>query len=142
VAYDVDCLSPGQRFNKMQSLMLKQLHNETGSSTIYTVRQATLIIQSLSIPKTAVFVQCAVDWTSPCKTVKHAGCNPRGWSASPTNANAPFTPSASARVDARLHASTHVDASNQTNVSIHTDRVDARQVICIHRMSDVSLSYT
>ena len=25
--------------------------------------------------------------------------------------------------------------------SIHTDRVDARQLICIHRMSDVSLSY-
>ena len=27
-------------------------------------------------------------------------------------------------------------------VSIHTDRVDVRQLICIHRMSDVSLSYT
>jgi len=28
-------------------------------------------------------------------------------------------------------------------VSIHTDRVvDARQLICIHPMSDVSLSYT
>jgi len=26
--------------------------------------------------------------------------------------------------------------------SIHTDRVDARPLICIHRMSDVSLSYT
>ena len=25
---------------------------------------------------------------------------------------------------------------------VHTDRVDARQLICIHRMSDVSLSYT
>jgi len=26
-------------------------------------------------------------------------------------------------------------------VSIHTDRVDARQLICIHRISDISLSY-
>ena len=25
---------------------------------------------------------------------------------------------------------------------VHTDRVDARQLICMHRMSDVSLSYT
>jgi len=53
------------------------------------------------------------------------------------HSKAPFTPSASARVD----------ASNQTNVKDrkHSHRprrvVDARQLICIHRMSDVSLSY-
>jgi len=27
-------------------------------------------------------------------------------------------------------------------VSIHADRVDARQLVCIHRMTDVSLTYT
>ena len=46
---------------------------------------------------------------------------------------------------ARQRASMRVDASNQTNVtdrSTHTDRVDARQLICIHQMSEVSLSYT
>jgi len=45
---------------------------------------------------------------------------------------APFRPSASTRpIKLMLKIG-----------SIHTDRVDARQLICINQMSDVSLSYT
>jgi len=58
-------------------------------------------------------------------------------SGSPTVSytKAPFTPSASARVDALIKLMLKI-------VSIQTDRVDACQLICIHPMSDVSLSYT
>ena len=49
--------------------------------------------------------------------------------------------------DTRRRASTRQTSTRQMKlmlkiVSIHTDRVDARQVICIHPKSDVSLSYT
>jgi len=46
------------------------------------------------------------------------------------------------RVSARRRASTRQIKLMLKIVSIHTDRVDARQVICIHPMSEVSLSYT
>ena len=41
-----------------------------------------------------------------------------------------------------LHASAGHPATASASNPIHTDRVDSRQLICIHRMSDVSLSYT
>jgi len=43
---------------------------------------------------------------------------------------------------ARRHASTRPIKLMLKIGSIHTERVDARQLICINEISDVSLSYT
>jgi len=49
----------------------------------------------------------------------------------------PFRPSASTRVE-----STRPIKLMLMIGSIHTERVDPRELICINQMSDVSLSYT
>ena len=46
-----------------------------------------------------------------------------------------------ARSDARVDASNPIKLMLKIGI-IHTERVDARQLICINQMSDVSLSYT
>jgi len=53
-----------------------------------------------------------------------------------------LSPIQTKRVSARRRASTLLIKLMLKIGIIHTDRVDARQLICIHRMSDVSLSYT